>query len=186
MLMQHQGLPANLQSSGSCGPHQAFPPRGSGSYGLHQGLQNLHLKVVKKSIEIYKIYIFKERSLVGTTVSSKDMPIMNSFIDIFENFVQYNNEIYFRQWEHSRVSGWVPQGLSLPRGHSALEAELLACKEGIARALQWTLVPIIIESDCLAAINMIQTNQRTLRTKQEGIRAASTHARACVTDSPSL
>lgn len=47
------------RSSGSCGPHQAFPPRGSGRYGLHQGLQNLHLEVVKKSIEIYKIYIFK-------------------------------------------------------------------------------------------------------------------------------
>ncbi len=47
------------RSSGSCGPHQAFPPRGLGRYGLHQGLQNLHLEVVKKSIEIYKIYIFK-------------------------------------------------------------------------------------------------------------------------------
>lgn len=37
---------------------------------------------------------------------------------------------------------------------------MLACKEGIARALQWTLVPIIIESDCLAAINMIQYEER--------------------------
>lgn len=38
---------------------------------------------------------------------------------------------------------------------SALEAEILACKEGIRLALQWTLLPIIIESDCAEAIQLI-------------------------------
>lgn len=40
-----------------------------------------------------------------------------------------------------------------------LEAELLACKEGINLALQWTLLPIIVESDCLVAVDMIQSKK---------------------------
>nr|BAD19693.1 hypothetical protein [Oryza sativa Japonica Group] len=59
------------------------------------------------------------------------MPIMNSFIDIFENFVQYNNEIYFRQWEHSKVSGCLvgkaqdkPRPLASLRGNEHAGGEI--------------------------------------------------------------
>ena len=38
---------------------------------------------------------------------------------------------------------------------SPLESELLACKEGINLALQWTLLQLIVESVCKVAINMI-------------------------------
>lgn len=44
----------------------------------------------------------------------------------------------------------------IERCSSPLEAELIACKEGIIMALQWTLLPIIVESGCLVAVNMIQ------------------------------
>lgn len=44
----------------------------------------------------------------------------------------------------------------IERCSSPLEAELLACKEGIIMALQWTLLPIIVEFDCSVAVNMIQ------------------------------
>lgn len=40
--------------------------------------------------------------------------------------------------------------------HSALEAELVACREGIALALQWTLLPV---QDCLVALQMIQAKE---------------------------
>uniref|UniRef100_A0A0E0BWT5 RNase H type-1 domain-containing protein n=1 Tax=Oryza meridionalis TaxID=40149 RepID=A0A0E0BWT5_9ORYZ len=42
----------------------------------------------------------------------------------------------------------------------ALEAELLACKEGINLALQWTLLPIIVVADCLVALSMIRMQRR--------------------------
>ena len=38
----------------------------------------------------------------------------------------------------------------------ALEAELLAIKEGISSSLQWSNLPIDIESDCLEAVSMIK------------------------------
>jgi ribonuclease HI len=50
----------------------------------------------------------------------------------------------------------------LERCSSPLESELLACKEGINLALQWTLLPIILESDCLIAVNMIQSVKKEM------------------------
>lgn len=38
-----------------------------------------------------------------------------------------------------------------------LEAELLACKEGINMALQWTLLPIVVELDCSVAVKLISS-----------------------------
>lgn len=38
----------------------------------------------------------------------------------------------------------------------ALESELLACVEGLRLALQWTILPIIIETDCLVAFQLVQ------------------------------
>uniref|UniRef100_A0A8I7BGW3 RNase H type-1 domain-containing protein n=1 Tax=Hordeum vulgare subsp. vulgare TaxID=112509 RepID=A0A8I7BGW3_HORVV len=38
---------------------------------------------------------------------------------------------------------------------SALEAELAACMEGIAIARAWSVLPMIIETDCLTAARMI-------------------------------
>uniref|UniRef100_A0A8R7VCU9 RNase H type-1 domain-containing protein n=1 Tax=Triticum urartu TaxID=4572 RepID=A0A8R7VCU9_TRIUA len=38
-----------------------------------------------------------------------------------------------------------------------LEAELLAIREEISLALQWSILPIDVESDCLEAVNMIKT-----------------------------
>lgn len=43
-----------------------------------------------------------------------------------------------------------------------LEAELLACREGIAMALQWTLLPMVIETDCQEALNLLRSKQRVL------------------------
>ncbi|BAF21805.2 Os07g0540500 [Oryza sativa Japonica Group] len=40
---------------------------------------------------------------------------------------------------------------------SPLEAELLACREGISLALQWTLLPFIVETDCLVVKNLIES-----------------------------
>ena len=37
-----------------------------------------------------------------------------------------------------------------------MEAELLALKEGILLALQWSNLPIDVESDCLEAVKMIK------------------------------
>lgn len=39
----------------------------------------------------------------------------------------------------------------------ALESELLACVEGIGLALQWTLLPIEVENDCLTAVQLVQS-----------------------------
>ena len=41
-----------------------------------------------------------------------------------------------------------------------LEAELLACMEGINLALQWTEMPIEVETDCLVTLNMINGPDR--------------------------
>ena len=41
-----------------------------------------------------------------------------------------------------------------------LEAELLACMEGLNIALQWTQQPIIVETDCIVALNMIIGRER--------------------------
>lgn len=38
----------------------------------------------------------------------------------------------------------------------ALEAELMACNEGVKMALQWTILPVIIETDCLSVTQMLQ------------------------------
>lgn len=43
------------------------------------------------------------------------------------------------------------------RCSSALEVELLACNEGIIMALQWTFLPVIVETDCLEVVQLIQT-----------------------------
>ena len=45
----------------------------------------------------------------------------------------------------------------IDRCNCALEAELLALKEGIILALQWTLLPICIETDCLEVMNLVQS-----------------------------
>lgn len=39
-----------------------------------------------------------------------------------------------------------------------LEAELEACEEGLRLALQWTNLPIILESDCQEAVGLIKGN----------------------------
>lgn len=38
----------------------------------------------------------------------------------------------------------------------ALEAEMLAIKEGLPLALQWSNLPIIVESDCLKVVSMVK------------------------------
>jgi ribonuclease HI len=43
----------------------------------------------------------------------------------------------------------------LPNCNCPLEAELRACSDGVNLGMQWTDTPIIIESDCLVAIQMI-------------------------------
>lgn len=50
----------------------------------------------------------------------------------------------------------------IERCTSPLESELLACKEGLNMALQWTLLPIIVETDCLTAVNMIQDARKEM------------------------
>lgn len=43
----------------------------------------------------------------------------------------------------------------LNRCAGPLESELVACREGLVMALQWTLLPIVLETDCLEAMQMI-------------------------------
>ena len=46
--------------------------------------------------------------------------------------------------------------MQTPTHVHALEAELLAIKEGISLSLQWSNLPIDIESDCVEAVSMIK------------------------------
>lgn len=50
----------------------------------------------------------------------------------------------------------------ISRCRSALETELLACRDGLALALQWTLLPIVVESDCQEAIQLIKSVNKVL------------------------
>lgn len=50
----------------------------------------------------------------------------------------------------------------LDRCGEPLEAEILACREGICMALQWTLLPVLVETDCHEAMNLIRSKQRVL------------------------
>ena len=52
----------------------------------------------------------------------------------------------------------------------ALEAELLAIKEGISLALQWIYLPIDVESDCSEAISMIKEG---VGNKKKSMRSSS-------------
>lgn len=47
----------------------------------------------------------------------------------------------------------------IQRCTGALEAELMACREGLLMALQWTLLPIIIETDCQEMLNLLQSKE---------------------------
>ena len=42
---------------------------------------------------------------------------------------------------------------------SALEAEVAACAEGLALALEWSKEPFILESDCSVAVNMLKDGE---------------------------
>uniref|UniRef100_A0A0E0MTV9 RNase H type-1 domain-containing protein n=1 Tax=Oryza rufipogon TaxID=4529 RepID=A0A0E0MTV9_ORYRU len=48
------------------------------------------------------------------------------------------------------------------RYSSALEAELLAIRDGIILAYQWTLRPCIVETDCLEAVHLLQMKGKIL------------------------
>jgi ribonuclease HI len=50
----------------------------------------------------------------------------------------------------------------LNRCSSALEAELLAIRNGIMLAYQWTLRPCIVETDCLEAVHLLQMKGKIL------------------------
>ncbi len=45
----------------------------------------------------------------------------------------------------------------LNRCSDALESELLACVEGISLVIQWTMLPIEVEMDCLTAAQLMQS-----------------------------
>lgn len=45
---------------------------------------------------------------------------------------------------------------------SALESELLAYREGLLLALHWSLRPIIVESDCLEAIQLLKSTEKAM------------------------
>ena len=48
---------------------------------------------------------------------------------------------------------------SIKHGRSALEAEILAFKEGITKALQWTLLPLVVETDCVAVVTLMSAKE---------------------------
>lgn len=48
------------------------------------------------------------------------------------------------------------------RCSDALEVELLSCVEGIILEIQWTLLPIVVETDCLVASQLIQSKEKDL------------------------
>lgn len=53
----------------------------------------------------------------------------------------------------------------LERCNSALEAELQACREGLILGLQYTLLPIVLETDCLEAMLLIQSTEKVMSTE---------------------
>lgn len=48
------------------------------------------------------------------------------------------------------------------RCYDALEMELLACKEEIVFGDSWTLKLIVVESDCLEVVRMLQSAERSI------------------------
>lgn len=50
----------------------------------------------------------------------------------------------------------------LHRPASALEAEMVDCREGISMALKWTLLPIIVETDCLEMVQLIHSDEKAM------------------------
>ena len=44
----------------------------------------------------------------------------------------------------------------LSHAASAEEVELMACREGVALAAEWTPMPAILESDCLSTIQLLR------------------------------
>lgn len=51
---------------------------------------------------------------------------------------------------------------SLDSYKNALEAEIRACMEGLILALQWTMRPILIETDCVSLANLLKEGNRDL------------------------
>ncbi|EEC68693.1 hypothetical protein OsI_37162 [Oryza sativa Indica Group] len=51
---------------------------------------------------------------------------------------------------------------SLDSCKNALEAEIRACMEGLILALQWTMRPILIETDCVSLVNLLKEGNRDL------------------------
>uniref|UniRef100_A0A0E0QQ71 RNase H type-1 domain-containing protein n=1 Tax=Oryza rufipogon TaxID=4529 RepID=A0A0E0QQ71_ORYRU len=50
----------------------------------------------------------------------------------------------------------------MERCNGALEAEILACVEGIALALHWTMLPFEVETDWLTLTQMLQSREKDL------------------------
>lgn len=50
----------------------------------------------------------------------------------------------------------------IERCNGALEAEILACVEGIALALHWTILPFEVETDWLTLTQMLQSREKDL------------------------
>lgn len=48
------------------------------------------------------------------------------------------------------------------RNASGLETEIVACREGIVMALQWTLLPIIVETDFLELVQLIRSEGKIM------------------------
>uniref|UniRef100_J3N766 Reverse transcriptase zinc-binding domain-containing protein n=1 Tax=Oryza brachyantha TaxID=4533 RepID=J3N766_ORYBR len=48
---------------------------------------------------------------------------------------------------------------SIHQSSSALESEILAFKEGITKALQWTLLPLVVESDCSMVVSLMTSRE---------------------------
>lgn len=72
-------------------------------------------------------------------------------------------------------SGRVVLALSrhIDRCGSALEAELLACKEGLSLALQYTLLPLVLETDCLEALKLLKSKEKVMSPEVFIIREAN-------------
>ena len=77
---------------------------------------------------------------------------------------------------------------SLSSWVDALEVELSGCREGTVFALQWTTLPIVVETECLGANNLISKGHAyrlrytmmvdtILRSLQEGRKVKITHVK---------